>query len=144
MRTFHLPREEGQGLVEYGIALVLVGVVLIVILSVFGDGVQGKLCGAASSVGADTEEYEYCDQLAVETFNHTYKEKSNQSTFIIKVRYNGDDNDNIDIVSVPGGMMTKQGKKNYAIKFQVSGCPKTLTFRANTGIMTEYEVPKCN
>jgi len=35
----YLPREEGQGLVEYALILVLVGIVVIVILSVLGQAV---------------------------------------------------------------------------------------------------------
>jgi len=34
-----MPREEGQGLVEYALILVLVAVVVIVILALLGEGV---------------------------------------------------------------------------------------------------------
>ena len=36
-----MPREEGQGLVEYALILVLVAVVVIVILALLGEGVSG-------------------------------------------------------------------------------------------------------
>ncbi len=35
----YLPREEGQGLVEYALILVLVALVVIVILAVFGPSI---------------------------------------------------------------------------------------------------------
>jgi pilus assembly protein Flp/PilA len=35
-----LPREEGQGLVEYALILVLVAIVVIVVLGLLGDQVQ--------------------------------------------------------------------------------------------------------
>ena len=36
----YLPREEGQGLVEYALILVLIAIVVIVILGLLGDEVQ--------------------------------------------------------------------------------------------------------
>ena len=36
----YLPREEGQGLVEYALILVLIAIVVIVILGLLGDDVQ--------------------------------------------------------------------------------------------------------
>jgi len=35
----YVPREEGQGLVEYALILVLVGIVVVVILSVLGKSI---------------------------------------------------------------------------------------------------------
>ena len=35
-----LPREEGQGLTEYGLVLVLIAVVVVIILTVVGDQVS--------------------------------------------------------------------------------------------------------
>jgi pilus assembly protein Flp/PilA len=37
----YMPREEGQGLVEYALILVLVAVVVIVILTVLGPAIGG-------------------------------------------------------------------------------------------------------
>lgn len=36
----YLPREEGQGLVEYALILVLIAIVVIVILGLLGDQVE--------------------------------------------------------------------------------------------------------
>ena len=36
-----IPREEGQGLVEYGLILILVAVAIVVALSLFGTELQG-------------------------------------------------------------------------------------------------------
>lgn len=49
-----LPREEGQGLVEYALILVLVAIVVIVILSVLGPtigNVFSDIVGELSNVG---------------------------------------------------------------------------------------------
>jgi len=37
----YLPREEGQGLVEYALILVLIAIVVIVVLSLLGTRVSG-------------------------------------------------------------------------------------------------------
>jgi len=37
----YMPREEGQGLVEYALILVLIAIVVIVILTVLGNQVSG-------------------------------------------------------------------------------------------------------
>ena len=37
----YLPREEGQGLVEYALILVLIAVVVIVVLTFLGEQIQG-------------------------------------------------------------------------------------------------------
>lgn len=37
----YLPREEGQGLVEYALILVLVAIVVIAVLTLLGTNVQG-------------------------------------------------------------------------------------------------------
>jgi pilus assembly protein Flp/PilA len=38
-KMLFLPREEGQGLVEYALILVLVGIVVIVILAILGPSI---------------------------------------------------------------------------------------------------------
>jgi pilus assembly protein Flp/PilA len=38
-RMLYMPREEGQGLVEYALVLVLVAVVVLIILMVLGPGI---------------------------------------------------------------------------------------------------------
>ncbi len=45
-----LARQEGQGLVEYGLILVLVAVVCVVSLAVFGDQLSSLLSLIASAV----------------------------------------------------------------------------------------------
>jgi len=37
----YLPREEGQGLVEYALILVLIAIVVIVVLTLLGNSVSG-------------------------------------------------------------------------------------------------------
>ncbi|NMC01470.1 MAG: Flp family type IVb pilin [Chloroflexi bacterium] len=37
---FFMPREEGQGLVEYGLVLVLIAVVVVVILTLVGNQIS--------------------------------------------------------------------------------------------------------
>lgn len=46
-----LPREEGQGLVEYALILVLVAVVVIAILTVLGPQIGGVFSDVTSGLG---------------------------------------------------------------------------------------------
>ncbi len=46
----YLPREEGQGLVEYALILVLIAVVVIVILTLLGTRVSGIFSRISSSM----------------------------------------------------------------------------------------------
>ena len=52
----YLPREEGQGLVEYALILVLIAVVVIVLLTLVGDEVRSTFSRIAS--GLDTKSHE--------------------------------------------------------------------------------------
>lgn len=44
-------REEGQGLIEYGLIIALVAVVAVAALTTLGGGVSGTLSGIAGSLG---------------------------------------------------------------------------------------------
>jgi len=45
-----LPREEGQGLVEYALILVLVAIVVIVILSILGPSIGNVFSNIVNSI----------------------------------------------------------------------------------------------
>ena len=47
----YLPREEGQGLVEYALILVLIAVVVIVVLQLLGTRVSGIFSNIAGEMG---------------------------------------------------------------------------------------------
>lgn len=47
----YLPREDGQGLVEYALILVLVSITVIVILTLLGDEVGGVFQEVANTLG---------------------------------------------------------------------------------------------
>lgn len=47
-----LPREEGQGLTEYGLVLVLIAVVVVIILTVVGDQVSTLFSRVQSAIPA--------------------------------------------------------------------------------------------
>ncbi len=46
----YLPREEGQGLAEYGLILVLIAVILVVILSLLGTQVSAMFSSITSAI----------------------------------------------------------------------------------------------
>ncbi len=48
----YLPREEGQGLTEYGLILVLIAVVVVIIVSVLGTRVSGMFSSVMSELDA--------------------------------------------------------------------------------------------
>ncbi len=47
----YLPREEGQGLVEYALILVLIAIIVIVILRVLGQKVSSTFSQISSGLG---------------------------------------------------------------------------------------------
>jgi pilus assembly protein Flp/PilA len=47
----YMPREEGQGLVEYALILVLIAVVVIVLLTALGGQVQSTFSTIVSGMG---------------------------------------------------------------------------------------------
>jgi pilus assembly protein Flp/PilA len=49
-RMLYLPREEGQGLVEYALILVLVAIVVIVILALLGPAIANIFSNIVSQV----------------------------------------------------------------------------------------------
>lgn len=51
-RYFHRPSERGQGLAEYALILVLVGVVVIIVLATQGKAVANVFCDVAINLGA--------------------------------------------------------------------------------------------
>lgn len=51
MRIFKRPHEEGQGLVEYALVLVLVGIIVIIILATMGKSVGDIFCGVMYDLG---------------------------------------------------------------------------------------------
>ncbi len=48
----YLPREEGQGVVEYALILVLIAIVVIVILTLLGGIIQNVFSSIASGLGS--------------------------------------------------------------------------------------------
>jgi Flp pilus assembly pilin Flp len=57
-------RERGQGLVEYALILVLVGLVVIVSLVIFGDRLQKTYCQAVYSLDPNVDA-PFCEALSV-------------------------------------------------------------------------------
>ena len=47
-----LTREDGQGMVEYALILVLIAVVVIAVLIVVGNQVQNVFCNISGAIGA--------------------------------------------------------------------------------------------
>lgn len=48
-----LPREEGQGLAEYGLILVLIAVVVIAVVAILGDQVSAFFSQVTSAIPVD-------------------------------------------------------------------------------------------
>ncbi len=52
VRTVYLPREEGQGLVEYALILVLVAIVVILILTLVGPAIANTFSKITNGLNA--------------------------------------------------------------------------------------------
>lgn len=53
-----LERKKGQGLVEYGIILVLVAVAAIGVFAIFGNTIKDKIAQVTAAITGDTASYE--------------------------------------------------------------------------------------
>ncbi len=58
------PGERGQGLVEYALILMLVGIVVILVLILFGEALQKQYCQIVYSVNPEAE-IEMCETIEV-------------------------------------------------------------------------------
>ena len=57
MRTPTLSHKKGQGLVEYGIILVLVAVAAIGVFAIFGGTIKDKIAQVTAAISGDTSSY---------------------------------------------------------------------------------------
>ena len=66
MRISTLSHKKGQGLVEYGIILVLVAVAAIGVFAIFGGTIKDKIAQVTAAISGDTTSYDK-EQKAAQT-----------------------------------------------------------------------------
>ena len=64
MKLRSLRRKKGQGLVEYGIILVLVAVAAIAVFALFGQTIREKIAQVSSAISGDTNTYDKSKEAA--------------------------------------------------------------------------------
>lgn len=128
--------QHGQGLVEFAMILVLVGVVAILGLKLMGDGVRGTLCAASSSLGADTSLIEGCDYVEITRLDCSAR----KGVLQVWAQYHGDAED-VELVMQPGGSMklTHAKQKRFYIRKTGMQCPVSVTVRASNGYSATSE-----
>lgn len=128
-------RESGQGLAEYALILVLVGVVVIAVLSVLGPSVNLVYCQIIATLGSDLPAQCLTDDI---TITGSYYDPGLHRV-TITATYKGGYDPGVTLTASPGGVMAQQGS-GYRIVFNQS-CPCTITITASAGGSVEVNLP---
>jgi len=130
--------DDGQGLAEYALILVLVAVATIVILVVLGPSTGDVYCqvvtilgGTCGSSDEGNEEEEEVDVVTV------FKAECHQNhdgvlDLHVDARSNGDCDPSVTLTSSPGTVMTCVNHV-YHHHYAVSICPTTVTVTSSAG-----------
>jgi len=132
--------DDGQGLVEYALILVLVAVVSIVVLAVMGPSISNVYCEMVTTLGGtcdsggegaedDAEEDdEENDVVAITRADYN----SGRQELHLDATSDGDYDASVTLTASPGGVMEARAH-HYHLIFTLSGCPCTVTVTSSAG-----------
>ncbi|NWG18229.1 MAG: hypothetical protein HXY41_16520 [Chloroflexi bacterium] len=126
--------ESGQGLAEYALILVLVGVVVIAVLSVLGPNINLVYCQIIATLGSDLPDQCLTNDITIT--GSFYDPGLNRVT--ITATYKGGYDPNVTLTATPGGVMAQQGS-GYRITFN-HVCPCTINITASVGGSVEVNL----
>jgi len=118
-------RDSGQGLVEYALLLLLVAIVLVAAVTVFGDQLGDTYCRINSALPWSTTGN--CD-LAITRSDYD----SGLQELHLHATVNGGYDPAVTVTAVPGGVM-QAAVDHYHLRFNLSGCPCTVTVTSSSG-----------
>jgi pilus assembly protein Flp/PilA len=128
--------ENGQGLVEYALILVLVSMVVIFVLTETGLTVSNVYCAITNALGGacdsgfagGDDELEEDDVIAIT--NISYNSLTHE--LHLDAISNGGWDPGVTLVASPGGIMVRKTEHYHAL-FILTGCPCTVTITSSGG-----------
>jgi len=123
--------EEGQGLIEYALILVLVAIVVIAILLILGPtvgNVFSNIVRGLEQTGVIDGGGDGSDTVAIT--RATYD--SGDQELHLDTTSDGDYNPNVTLTASPGGVMEERSN-HYHLNYTLTGCPCTVTVTSSAG-----------
>jgi len=128
--NFNHHKERGQGLVEYALILVLIAVVVIAVLSLLGPSIQGVFCQIVAQLGGNAPAECQTDTVAITRSDYN----SDDQELHLDATSDGSYDPTVTLTASPGGVMEERGGgDHYHIRFNLSGCPCTVTVTSSEG-----------
>jgi len=115
----YLP-QEGQGLVEYALLLVLVSVVVLGILMVLGPTVGNVFTDVINALGGGSN-------ITITKANY------DDGTVHLDATVDGGYDPSVTLTASPGGVMEARKDHYHRIVRNLSGCPCTITVTSSAG-----------
>jgi len=135
--------EQGQGLVEYALIIVLVGIVVIVALSVTGSSIKDIYCQVVielddmpdTCLSDDDDDDDDDDDVVVIT-----RSDLSGGELHLDATSDGDFVSGVTLTASPGGTMEARSN-HYHKRFNLSGCPCVVTVTSSAGGSASVTVP---
>lgn len=115
--------EEGQGLVEYALILVLVAMVVIAILLTLGPQIGQIFSNVVCTLGVGG-----CDVVVITKADYD----PGKQELHLDATSDGNYNPNVTLTASPGGAMEARSD-HYHLKYTLTGCPCTVTVTSSSG-----------
>lgn len=131
LRKLQLVKEDGQGLIEYALILVLVAVVVIAILLVMGPTVGNVFSNIVRNLertGISIELPGGGDTVVITKADYN----SGDQKLKLRATSDGGADPGITLTASPGGVMERESTY-YKLEFNLSGCPCNVTVTSSGG-----------
>lgn len=119
------PDSRGQGLVEYALLLTLVAIVVIATLTLLGPSIGNVISRVAAGLGASGSGG---STVAITRADYD----SGLQELHLDATVNGTYDPGVTLTASPGGVMV-QRSNHYHARFNLSGCPCTVTVTSSAG-----------
>ena len=130
-RALPLPKEHGQGLLEYALILSLVAVLVIVALAVVGTSIEAAYCQIISQFPG-SENHCSVDSVDVVVITRADYNDTEPPKLHIDATSDGDYHPDVTLTASPGGVMDARAH-HYHLDFTLSGCPCEVTITSSEG-----------
>lgn len=123
--------EEGQGLVEYALILVLVAIIVIAVLLILGPTVGdifSEIIRNLERTGAIGSGGDGDDVVVITRSSYD----SDDQELHLDATSDGDYNPDVSLTASPGGVMGAT-PHHYHLEYTLSGCPCTVTVTSSEG-----------
>jgi pilus assembly protein Flp/PilA len=123
--------DSGQGLVEYALILVLVGVVTILVLSLTGSSISNIYCDLVNTMGGECDSGSESDVVVIYRADYN----SPAQSLHMDATSDGCYDPSVILTASPGGVMQERsgGCGHYHLDYSLPGCPCTVTITSSEG-----------